>query len=564
MQTNAGKKMFSLRRGILRILMVGMAALLILSGAMLAYTAGTYRRKIDEDNLGELRSSAESLSGDIEMLRNAVGAIYSVDGIVQSNYVRQTEAERWNRVYNAQNLLKLQMQTNDRIGGLMLYYDDVSPTLYYIHKSVSYRNQDLLIGMGKADDSQSFMVNTAIVRGQEDSFYYISMRQPGAKVSGFVSLGRYLTDHPEGQAAYGFLVDGTFYPIHGSGQALENLDTETLASGRNKAGARVIYLQNVPASNIAVLKIVQDSLWGYIGGIQIALMAAILLLILLFQRLIRFAFHELSVPLVDMKETLGHLQGGVWDVDFQAPNRIQEIEDVRQTVNVMLKEIEQYKVLTYEEQMERQQTQLQYCQLQLAPHFYTNCLKNAYYMLAMREYETLERFLMCLSSHLRYLLQPDKLFVTVREERMFVENYIELQRQLSQKDITCNIEVDRRTEELEVPILALQTFVENSVKYARNGKRDSLSLWIRVVYLESEEGDRLNISIGDNGEGYPREVLDILNSREPSTHEEAGIGIINLQKRCRFHYGGEASWGFLNMEGAVSEIILPVRKGEGQ
>ena len=67
---------------------------------------------------------------------------------------------------------------------------------------------------------------------------------------------------------------------------------------------------------------------------------------------------------------------------------------MRQTVRIMLKEIEQYKIRSYEEKLEKSKkcTASVFIQLQLAPHFYTNCLKNAYYMLMMKEYENAEEF----------------------------------------------------------------------------------------------------------------------------------------------------------------------------
>ncbi len=166
--------------------------------------------------------------------------------------------------------------------------------------------------------------------------------------------------------------------------------------------------------------------------------------------------------------------------------------------------------------------------------------------------------MLCLSTHLRYLLQPNKPFVTLREEKAFVENYVELQRQLTQREIQCAIHIDEADLDLQIPILALQTFVENSVKYAKRSGRERLEIWLRVVRLKGEDGEALNISYADRGGGYPPEVLDMLNNRVPVDREGLGVGIVNLLKRCRFHYGDAASWGFYNDDGAVSELILPL------
>ena len=553
------KRMFSLRKSVMRILVIGMAALLLLAGALLVFTMSQYHRQVDEHDMDLLQSANGELNRAYDNMRRAVNAIYSTGAFFEGSPGNESGAENSTRIYNTLNMLKLQMQTSGNIGGLMMVYSDLRPVLYHMDNAISYRDQELLNALGRDMRAENFMVDSKVVEGTDSDYYFLSMQKSGAKICGFVSMKSVLPME-SGRAHWGYVSGGAFHWIPGCGVEGLEIDPGKLTAGANRLWEYTAYAQGSLTSGVTLVRVVDES-WGrWVNGQHIAIAAAILLLLVLFALVRRFAIRELSVPLEDMRATMTQLQGGQWDADFQAPNRIQEIEDVRQAVNTMLKGIEEYKNQAYEEQMERQNTQLQYAKLQLAPHFYTNCLKNAYYMLQLKEYDTLERFMLCMSTHLRYLLQPDKNFVTLREERAFVENYVELQRQLTQREILCAIYIDDDDLDLQIPILALQTFVENSVKYAMRNGREELEIWLKVIRLRGEDGETLNISYADRGSGYPREVLEMLNSRVPTDHEGLGVGIINLLKRCRFHYGDAASWGFYNDDGAVSELILPINR----
>ena len=86
-----------------------------------------------------------------------------------------------------------------------------------------------------------------------------------------------------------------------------------------------------------------------------------------------------------------------------------------------------------------------------------------------------------------------------------------------------------------------------------------LQLRIAIRELETEDGAYLDISVRDNGRGYPEEILDSIN--DDQEREGAGVGIKNLQRRCQLLYDGEAQYNFYNDNGAVSELSLPWKEG---
>ena len=180
-------------------------------------------------------------------------------------------------------------------------------------------------------------------------------------------------------------------------------------------------------------------------------------------------------------------------------------------------------------------------------------------MLALKEYDQAEVFLQRLSMHLRYLLQQNRSFVKLEEELDFVRNYVDLQKLMTSKPLSCEISADERLSHKMIPIIAIQTFVENSVKYARRNDGSVLQIFISVRYRETEEGNYLDLTIRDNGPGYSEELIAHLNGGKPVEDEKLGIGVRNLLERLKVVYEGDEKpvWYFENKNGAVSELILP-------
>lgn len=601
-------KMFSLKRQI-----VGASWLFIITVALLLTTfllssINSYQKKNDEKRSADMVAYADTLETNLAQLRSVTGEIYA-----QNNYFNVIDtypsvAERWNCIYNLLNVMHIQVNGNKNIGGLFLYYDAFEQVQYAINNSMSFNAVEQVKRAGKSIlTSRSNNYLTEILQADGECWLGIYMRKAASAIGGAINLNQGLPDEMEKNAVYGVIEDGKFYcTADAAGNVTEsnsgteakengtkahkigieasengmkaseieiqsydkdenNTETEVLDSvqiaklqpGENHIDGKVIYLHQLNSADLAVAAVLPESIWLYINGFHVVFMLLIILFVIAAIRIEKFVYYELSRPLEDMSNALQSIKTGEWEVDFSAPNRILEIEDVRQSVKTLLAEIEQYKIRFYEEELEKAKIHRQYLQLQLTPHFYTNCLKNAYYMLALKEYDNAEIFLQRLSVHLRYLLQQGKAFVTIAEEIEFVENYVDLQKLMTSKPLTCEIQADEEAMGKEVPILTLQTFIENSVKYARDMEGKQLRILLSLKYRKTEEGNYLDITVKDNGPGYPEELLKVINEYKPEEKEGLGIGVINLQSRLRIFYGDKASWYFENHDGAVSELVLP-------
>ncbi|WP_422659906.1 sensor histidine kinase [Paenibacillus sp. EC2-1] len=237
---------------------------------------------------------------------------------------------------------------------------------------------------------------------------------------------------------------------------------------------------------------------------------------------------------------------------------IEEFKQVDSTFNDMNNQINQLKIVAYEHEIERQKAELQHLQLQIRPHFFLNCLKSLYGMAQQQSYERIQHMILAISSHLRYNFKDNLQLVSLHQEVEHVLNYIRIQQIGHHIPPKCECSIDSALEDFIIPPLSIQAFVENSVKYAMK-PNEQLHIEIKVILLQSDDGDYADITIQDNGDGFMDSILHELNYGESSFYTDIHIGISNVRHRLSMLYGERAMLAFFNNDkGAVSEIILPI------
>ena len=168
------------------------------------------------------------------------------------------------------------------------------------------------------------------------------------------------------------------------------------------------------------------------------------------------------------------------------------------------------------------------------------------------------------SRHFRYVFQDYNSQVLLEEELEEVSAYCNIYIIKNSVPLLLQQQVSEETKAYKVPILCIQTFVENSIKYAVSKDR-VLSVTIRANRIKDEERAYLRICIMDNGEGYRPEVLEQLNRpvKEFQYHSRH-VGVDNIKYRIFLLYGEKAKLYFYNSPagGAVTEMLLPQEENE--
>lgn len=156
------------------------------------------------------------------------------------------------------------------------------------------------------------------------------------------------------------------------------------------------------------------------------------------------------------------------------------------------------------------------------PHFLFNALNSAIALIPedpKRAEDVLER----LSGLLRFSLDAQARLVPLGEELRVVTDYLEIERVRFGDRLAYEIDVSDELRAHQVPAFAIQTLVENSVKYAVSPRKQGA----RITVSARRAGERIAIEVADDGPGFtgavwiPGHGLDGLRARLEALYGKA-------------------------------------------
>lgn len=176
--------------------------------------------------------------------------------------------------------------------------------------------------------------------------------------------------------------------------------------------------------------------------------------------------------------------------------------------------------------------QLEYLKYQINPHFLMNTLNNIHALVDI-DPEQAKETIVELSKIMRFVLyEGSKQKVALRQELIFLENYIELMKMRFTDQVTITVNLPDMIPDRDIPPLLLITFVENAFKHGVSYQQKSF------VYVD--------ISLTEGVKGSERDGTSLLftcrNSKvakaegtaNPSEH---GVGLQNARQRMDLLYG---------------------------
>lgn len=272
---------------------------------------------------------------------------------------------------------------------------------------------------------------------------------------------------------------------------------------------------------------------------------------------------DFFLPLDDLVNTMRKIRDGSTDSLSDENRTCEEFQAVNHTFNQMLEQIRNLKIEQYEKELEAQRAEMSFLQAQIRPHFYLNCLKVLYALAQQGKYADIKTCILLVSKHLRYALQVRNDTVPVREELSFCDNYMKLQGIMSNVEPKLAVDVEDALLDLPIPPISLLSLVENSVRVNLTPEK-RLEMRIRAKRIQTEEGTILCLTVQDNGSGFTEEQLEWFNGDVWLEKNTTHVGLQNVARRFRILYGEDFSMAFLNRDGAVIELYLPIQnQGEG-
>ncbi len=302
------------------------------------------------------------------------------------------------------------------------------------------------------------------------------------------------------------------------------------------------------------------------------LLAAMAVYLALYNRMIH---RWILLPVHELYQGMREVRDGAVDVRLRGTGASPEFALVEETFNEMLDNLRDLQIDVYEQRISRQRaelsaqdSQLQYLQLQIKPHFYINCLNIINNLAVMNKLDMIREMTSYLGNHLRYTLNGNSL-EPLSKELDYVENYLALQKMNFPDSFSSYTEVDPELLNVLVPPLSIQTFAENTIKH-QVVAGEHLDLYIAVTkkdaVLPGADGPVrcLRIEVWDTGEGFSDEMLAMLNGSGAVVDSRGiHIGIRNVMRRLDILYEGRAVLRLSNhweTGGAYVEILLPVQR----
>lgn len=262
-----------------------------------------------------------------------------------------------------------------------------------------------------------------------------------------------------------------------------------------------------------------------------------------------------TVPLKRLLSEIEQVRNENLSIDSTVSYGSVELNQVSEAFREMLERIKRLRIEKYESDLENQKSTLEYMKLQLRPHFFINCLKSIFAMVQNKNYDKIQDMVILVSENLRYMFRDSLDVVTIEQELNYVKNYLSIQELGMGRSIECHMQVDTEALNIVIPPLTIQTFIENSVKYAADNY-ENLEIYLIISVLKMDEAKLLDITISDNGQGYPDEIIALFKDKIQRIKSGEHVGMYNALWRLQHIYGDDMEYVINNMDGAFAEIVL--------
>lgn len=245
---------------------------------------------------------------------------------------------------------------------------------------------------------------------------------------------------------------------------------------------------------------------------------------------------------LDSKDEIGQLSNNFNDMMDRIIDLIQEVK-----INEKLKREAEQNVLA----------------TQIEPHFLYNTIDSIQYLARTRGEEEIAEAANSLSELLRSVLSNHDEFITLWEEREYIENYMAIERFKYRQEFELEWDVADTLWEWKLPKLLLQPIVENALIHGIYNKPENGLIAVKASLGKKENVLVVDIQIIDNGEGMSQSKIDqVLNdivSQNDNSRRFRHVGIRNVFDRIKLIYGPNYGGTIQSSEGSFTcvEIWLP-------
>ena len=204
--------------------------------------------------------------------------------------------------------------------------------------------------------------------------------------------------------------------------------------------------------------------------------------------------------------------------------------------------------------------QIRQMESQFNPHFLFNTLENIRFMVRL-DPNAADTAMVQLAQLMRYSIKQEGMTVSLKEDLRYIESYMSILKMRFGSRLSYETRIPDELMRRRIPKLIVQPILENAVKYGMEKKRElKIEIEARCV------GERLEISVRDNGPGIEPEVMETLTQymENPDMERKTSFGLMNVHDRLRLMYGKRYGIRIQTQQGRTTEVVLSLPGGEGE
>lgn len=215
---------------------------------------------------------------------------------------------------------------------------------------------------------------------------------------------------------------------------------------------------------------------------------------------------------------------------------LSEVDVIAKQYNRTIDDLEKALLREKTEAENSRKAEIRMLEAQINPHFIYNILDTVNWIAIEKDEYDISNAISTLASILRYAISNSDKPVTLRDEVDWLKKYVYLQQFRLKNKFSFEIRTDPEILDVRVHKLIIQPFVENAIVHGFDTKRETYTLKVSML----AEGDRVAITIADNGKGISPEILAALGSGDvKEIRDKAGIGLSNAFLRLHRYCEGQ-------------------------
>lgn len=274
-------------------------------------------------------------------------------------------------------------------------------------------------------------------------------------------------------------------------------------------------------------------------------------------------FRSITIPIQNLSKKLEKISSE--DLSIRVNKEVDnELGVIADSINEMLENLEittEEKIKSKEEvlrlSMLQKDTELQYYQSQINPHFLYNTLECIKSIGQSYKSVEIEQISISLASIFRYSVKGGS-EATLAKEVETVKNYFTIMDIRYPEKFELSIETDPMAADFIIPKMIIQPLVENAIMHGLLQKRGKGKIEINAKV----EADIFEIIIRDTGIGIEENnlvrIMKSLESSELNASKSNSIGLNNIVTRLKLNYGEQAQFIINSHEGEGTTIIIKI------